>query len=455
MGIEELGKGYRAKSLSVSEVVEGALARIAELEPRVNAFIAVTAERARADARERDRELAGGTDRGPLHGVPIAVKDLFDVRGVVTTAGSSFLRDSVANADSEVWRRLREAGAVMLGKTNLHEWAFGVTNDNPHYGPARNPWDLARVPGGSSGGSAIAVATGSCPIALGTDTGGSIRIPASLCGVVGLKPTRGRVSLRGVIPLSWTLDHAGPLARSVRDAARVLSCIAGYDDEDPGSVDRPVDDYLIAIEDGVRGMRIAVPTDPFFTDVDPEVRRAVEESARLLEREGARLVPLSLPWVAEIGPFQAILIGSDAAAFHHDRLAESADGFGADVRERLQRGAARTGTDVALARRARTRMRREAARLFGEHDVLLLPATPIAAPELAGSDALAAAARLTTFTAPFNFTALPAIALPCGNTAGGLPIGLQLVSGPWREAELLRCARAFERATGGAKLARL
>ena len=453
--IEELADAIRARRVSPSELAESSLARIAALDGRLGAFITVADSSARAEARERERELDGGHDRGPLHGIPVALKDLYDTAGVRTTAGSRILRDNVPANDAEPVRRLREAGVVVLGKTSLHEWAYGVTNDNPHFGPARNPYDLERIPGGSSGGSAVALATGMCAASLGTDTGGSIRIPASLCGIVGLKPNSGRVSVRGVIPLSWTLDHAGPMTRTVRDAAIVLDVIAGYDADDPGSVDRPAVDGLARIEDGVRGITLGLPREHFFARADAEVAKLVRAAARVLESVGARLVEVGMPWIDEIAEAQATVLGADAASYHHERLETRADDFGADVRRRLDRGRTRTGPEVAAARRARARLRREMELLLRDVDALLVPATPISAPLRVGQDAVEAAARLTAFTAPFNLTGVPAISVPCGFTKQGLPVGLQLASASWTEQKLLRIARAYERETAWPRLATL
>ncbi len=418
----------------------------------------MTADEALASARAADRAIAAG-EGGPLAGVPLAIKDLFDTAGVRTTAGSRIFAERVPTEDAEVVARLRSAGAVLVGKTNLHEWAFGVTNQNPHFGPARNPWDATRIPGGSSGGSAAALAVGDAYGALGSDTGGSIRIPASLCGVVGLKPTYGRVSLRGAIPLSWTLDHAGPLARTVRDVARLYLAIAGYDRRDATSADVALEDPLPRVEDGVRGMRLGVPRTHFFERADAEVARLVRAAIGTLEREGARIVDVGFPPSELLLETQRTIISSDAAAYHETHVRERSSEIGADVLARLRQADTLSAGQVALARHRRDELRREIVALFDSCDALLTPATAIAAPRAEGADAtemraegagsatdaVAQAARLTATTSPFNLTGLPAISVPCGFTDLGLPVGLQIASAPWREATVLRVARAYER----------
>jgi len=443
--IEAAGRSIRLGETSSAELTDACLDRIAERDPDLGAFITITADEARAAAAAADRELASGHDRGALHGIPVALKDLFDQAGVPTTAGSRLYKDDHASRDAAVTTRLRSAGAVFVGKTNLHEWAFGVTTDNPHFGPARNPFAPERIPGGSSGGSAVALATGMCFASVGSDTGGSIRIPASLCGIVGLKPTRGRVSLRGAVPLSWTLDHAGPMARTVRDAAITLAAIAGFDPEDPGSVDEPVEDYLAGIEGGVSGLRIGLAGSYFFDQADPLVAASVRAAVALLGAAGASVTAVTLPRTDELRLTQRTILGSDAAAFHRERLAKHRDGFGADVAARIDAGLTVTGSDYAAARRTRDLLIRAFDGLFDTVDLLALPATPTVAPLREGADAVAAAARLTGLTSPFNLTGLPAISIPCGHDTDGLPIGLQLVSRRWGEALLLRAANAYER----------
>jgi len=412
--------------------------RIGRLNPRLNAFITVLPPgQAQLPARPGS----------PLRGLPLAVKDLYETAGTRTTAGSRFFAEYVPQEDAAAVRRLRNAGAAILGKTNTHEIALGVTNLNPHFGNCLNPWDTQRITGGSSGGSAAAVAAGMVPAALGTDTGGSIRIPASLCGVTGLKPTRGRISLRGVLPLSWNLDHAGPLTRCTRDAALLLQVLAGYDALDPFSLNARVDDYLETIDQGVKDWRIALAVGDYIEDADAGVLAALQEAARVFRGLGAEVVETEVEWLRESALANGLMTQADAAAFHRERLAQRPDWFGADVRLRLEQGAAYSSGEYALARRTQTLSRRKAEALFEDFDALLLPTTPIPAPRIEGADALEQARRLTRFTAPFNLTGLPAISVPCGFSSEGLPLGLQIVGRAWGEVLLLRAAQAFENAT--------
>jgi aspartyl-tRNA(Asn)/glutamyl-tRNA(Gln) amidotransferase subunit A len=436
-----------SRRASSVDLVHACLDRIARHDRDLGTFITLTSDSALDEAKRADADLANGVDRGPLHGIPIALKDLYDTAGVRTTAGSRIFADRVPDRDSAVVERLRSAGAVFLGKLNLHEWALGVTNQNPHFGPTCNPWDTSRIPGGSSGGSAVAVASGFCFMSPGSDTGGSIRIPASLCGIAGLKPTHGRVSLRGAIALSWTLDHAGPLARTVGDLALALNAIAGHDPLDPSSSDVPTDDYTSGIEDGVKDVRVVVPTNYFFDDVDPEIGAAVREAARVLSSLGASVTEVALPRAELLVPTQRAILLTDAAAVHREHLRDRAADIGVDVLTRLRTGQTFTGMDYAQARRDRDELRREWFALLRDHDVILSPTTSIAAPPREGQDPVEVAKLLTANTAPFNLTGLPAISVPCGFTQAGLPIGLQLAAGPWREALLLRVASAYEHAT--------
>lgn len=433
--------------LSPLELAQSHLERIRRLNPDLNCYISITEKEALASARQAESEISKGTIRGSLHGIPIALKDLYETAGVRTTHGSTFYADYIPQSDGVAVQKLRASGAVLLGKTNMHEIALGVTNVNPHFGACHNPWKLDRITGGSSGGSASALAAGLCMASLGSDTGGSIRIPSSLCGIVGLKPTYGRVSLRGVIPLSWNLDHAGPMARCVRDVAIVLTAISGYDPDDPTSIDVPTSDYLAQLDEGVKGWRIALANDEFFSRVDEQVAAAMDTVVEVFRELGAQVYPVEFPEGYEAAAANGGIVTSDAAAFHRERLQSHPEGFGADVLQRLQGGAARTSSEYILMRREQSRLRRAYERFFDQYDILLTPTTPVAAPPIEGPDAVEQARLLTRFTAPFNLTGLPALSMPCGFNSEGLPIGLQVVGRPWAEPAVLRAGQAYEQAT--------
>jgi len=434
--IQQVRDSFLEGQASPAEVLQACQQRIRELDPNLHAFITVL----EPEPRPFDPAL-------PLSGIPIALKDLFDMAAVPTTAGAEFWRDNIPLEDATVVNKLKQAGAVIIGKTNMHEIALGITNVNPHYGACRNPWDLQRISGGSSGGSAVAVATGMCLAALGSDTGGSIRIPAALCGVVGLKPTFGRISLRGVIPLSWNLDHAGPITKTVRDAASLLQVLAGYDPLDPACRDRVVDNYLSKIEMGVTGWRIGIANGDFFKTVNHQVLAAVQQAGRVFADLGASLQEVHLPWLEQAAQANSFITQADGAAFHRERLQADPQAFGEDVLRRLRAGQAVTSSDCADARRTQVETKRRFKTFFESYDLLLLPTTPDTAPLIIGPDAVEQARRLTRFCAPFNLTGLPALSLPCGFSKSGLPIGLQIVGPEWAEAEVLRAGQAFENAT--------
>lgn len=442
----EIAARVRSRELTARQVVEAFLERIERLQKRLNAFTQILSDLALEQARGIDEAVRAGRSPGPLAGVPVAVKDIIDVAGTATTAGShvSFHRQAVH--DAPVAARLRASGAVLIGKTNLHEFAYGVTNINPHYGPVRNPWDLRRIPGGSSGGSAAAVAAGLCAGAIGTDTGGSIRIPASLCGVAGIKPTYGLVPTGGIVPLSWSLDHAGPFARSVRDLALLLGVMAGRD-------------YLSAVEGGrpdLAGVRVGVPRTFFWERVDPEVLQLTERAVDGMRQLGAHVVEVELPYAAHAGSAAAVVMSVEATAFHERHLRTHVGDYGADLQVRLLRGFFLQGTDYLTAMRARSFLRQVFTSAFERCDVLAAPATQVAAaaidedPDSSAGTSLAMSVQLTRFTNPFNVTGLPALSLPCGFTARGLPVGLQLVGRPYDEGHVLRVGAAYEAAAGWA-----
>jgi aspartyl-tRNA(Asn)/glutamyl-tRNA(Gln) amidotransferase subunit A len=441
--ISEAAPLLASRQISPVELTLSCLARVGQLNPQLNCFITITADAALDQARQAEQEIVHGRYRGPLHGIPIAHKDLYETKGLRTTAGTVILADHVPPADGAVVEKLNEAGTILLGKLSMHEWALGTTNMNVHFGACRNPWNLACIPGGSSGGSGAALAADLCLGATGSDTGGSIRIPAALCGVVGLKPTYGRVSLRGVIPLSWTLDHAGPMARSVRDVALLLQAMAGYDADDPYSTNVPTDDYTAEIGAGVRGWRVAWACGEPYDQAEEAVLAAVREAAVVFERLGARVSPVAdVP--RDLG---GSIVLSEAAVYHREHMQTQAADIDPVVLERMRRGEAMSKVDYALALQARAVLRRQFERLFESYDILLLPTVPMTAPRREGIDQIAVTDQLVRFTVPFNKTGLPALSVPCGFSAQGLPIGLQIVGAPWAEAKVLRAGYAYEQAT--------
>jgi len=434
----------RDQKISARDVAEACFHQIERLNPTLNAFITVIDIEEAINAQS---PAHNSSSANALRGIPIAIKDLFETAGVRTTVGSKFFADHIPEQDAFVVEKLKQAGAIVMGKTNTHEIALGITGNNPHYGTTRNPWDITRIPGGSSSGSAIAVATGMALGALGTDTGGSIRIPASLCGVVGFKPTFGRVSLRGVFPLSWNLDHVGPLAKCVKDAALLLQAIAVYDAADPASVKMLTGDYLGHLMDDIKGRKIALGIGEFIETSDPEVVKAIHEAAKVFDSFGCKVQEENVDWLREAALANKLMTQSDGAAVHRDRLKEHPEMFGEDIRRRLEEGAKTSSTEYILARRTQAEVRKRFELFFESYDFLLTPTTPITAPTIEGHDAVEQAGRLTRFTAPFNLAGLPALSLPCGFSKEGLPIGLQIIARAWGDFKVLNAGHAFEQAT--------
>lgn len=452
--IENLSARIRRGEISPVELTRDYLDRIERLNPKLNAYITVLADSALCEARHAEQEIFRGDYRGPLHGIPIGLKDILDTAGVRTTAASALFKDRIPAEDAEVVRRLRAAGAVILGKQNLHEFAYGGSSLISFYGEVRNPWDTARVAGGSSGGSAASVAAGMGLAAVGTDTAGSVRLPASYCGVVGLKPTYGRVSGRGVVPLSWSFDHVGPITNSVYDAALMLQVLGGYDAGDRASVDVPVPDYARELNarksgESLRGLRVGLPRAFFFEELDSEVAAAVERAIRVFRELGAEIhddVRLEVPT-------DRTLSSTESWAYHEPFVARSPELYQPATLARIKSGERITVDAVARAKKELSASREAIGKTFAELDVLLTPTVPISPPRIADllknpDNLRPTELMMLRNTRPFNVWGIPTISVPCGFTKDGMPIGLQLAAAHWREDVVLRAADAYERAAG-------
>jgi aspartyl-tRNA(Asn)/glutamyl-tRNA(Gln) amidotransferase subunit A len=446
--IREVGERLKRREISAVELATAILDRAEKLDGTLNAFITITRETALAQARSADQALAAGHYLGPLHGIPISLKDLYQTSGITTTGGSKILADWVPEADSTVARRLRQAGAVLIGKNNLHEFAYGATNENPHYGPARNPWNVERITGGSSGGSSAAVAAGIGYASMGSDTGGSIRLPAALCGVVGVKPTYGLVSRAGVLPLSWSLDHCGPLTRTVEDTALILNAIVGHDASDPASASRVTPDLCTALDRRMNGLRIGLLTEYMGDNVVPEIKDGVRAALTALQGQGASVEEVSVPEVGHRNGVVAAILYSEASTVHERWLRTRGAEYGADVLERLRHGQRLAATQYLRGQQARRALMERFRTVFTGIDVLATPTVPILAPTLPESRGWAARSQLLGFTQLFNVLGLPAVSVPCGFSRNGLPMGLQLVGRPFEEETILRVAHTYEQQAG-------
>jgi aspartyl-tRNA(Asn)/glutamyl-tRNA(Gln) amidotransferase subunit A len=452
--IAQLARSMRAGEVSSAALVGAALARIEELNQRLNLFITVLAEPARRRAAELDSELARGRDRGPLHGIPVAVKDLVHMRAVRTTAGSAVFANFIAGEDAEIVTRLESAGAVILGKTGLHELAYGITSNNPHFGAVRNPCDPERIPGGSSGGSGGAVAAGIVPMAIGTDTGGSIRIPASFCGCVGLKPTYGRVSKRGVLPLGFTLDHIGPLAASVDDAAMTLEVLAGQDPLDPTTSRRPAEPYRPGSARHLKGVRVGRPTNFYFEHLAPEVDASVSRALETARALGAEIVGVRVPPIEEINAVARVILLAEASAALAPHLPKR-ELFGPDVLALFDQGRLVPATDYVQAQRLRRRYLAEFRAVWESVDCLFTASTPTTAPRIGQTTVQIGDARedvrlaTTRLARAINLLGVPALSIPCGRDSACLPVGLQIIAPPFAERNLLRIGAAVESAFAG------
>ncbi len=448
LSLFEASELVRLRKVSPVELTRACLARVDRLNPTLNAFITVTADQALSEAKAAETEIASGRRRGPLHGIPIGLKDLFDTAGVRTTAASAVFANRVPPEDALVVGRLKDAGAVIVGKLNMHEFAYGDTSAQSHYGPVRNPWSREHVAGGSSGGSAAAVVAGLCYGALGSDTGGSIRQPAAYCGIVGLKPTYGLVSTRGVVPLSWSLDHVGPMCRTVRDAALLLQPIAGYDPLDVTTIDAVVPDYMQALRQQVATLRLGVPRAVFYEGLDPEIEHAVTDALQVLRGLTASTRDVELP------PYKTLpVVGAEAYAFHAPYFTKAPELYQPMTRQRLQLGSTVTAAAYIEGRRELDRLRRAVSAVFSSVDLLVTPTTaihPILIQDAVNNPPVPPAGGVALSlrnTQPFDIYGLPSISIPCGFSRSGLPIGLS-ISGPHRgEPAVLALAQAYEQAT--------
>ena len=448
-----LSRLVQSKEVSPVDIIDAHLARIEATEPMLNSFITLLPEEARAAARRAEQEIQSGNYKGPLHGIPVALKDLFNTGGVRTTSGSRIFDNFIPERDCTVAARFHQAGAILLGKLNMHQFAYGPTGENPDYGHMHNPWDLDLITGGSSGGSGSATAAGQCTITTGSDTGGSIRIPAALCGIVGLKPTYGLVSRYGLTPLSWSLDHPGPMVRTVEDAALSMNAIAGYDPKDVASARVDIPDYTTALTGDVRGLRIGVVKEYFEAPLDPEVDRSVRDAIGVLESLGAVVTEVSFPMFNDSQAISGAILMSEAAAYHRDLLASDGEKLYPPVRVRLEAGLFVSAADYLRAQQARSLFDRQARELLERVDLLAGPTEPVTAPLLlaervqAGEREVGTTGALTQYTRPYNLTGFPAISVPCGFSEAGLPMALQLAGRPFDELTVLRAAHAYEQAT--------
>jgi aspartyl-tRNA(Asn)/glutamyl-tRNA(Gln) amidotransferase subunit A len=449
LSITEAASGLRRRAISPVELVQACLNRIESIDDKLHSFITVTAELALEQAKTAEQKINRGTNRGPLHGIPIALKDLYATKGIRTTCHSAVLQDWVPDQDATTVTKLREAGTILLGKLGMHEFAFGGPSIDAPFPAVRNPWNTAHIPGGSSSGSGAALAAGLCYGSLGSDTGGSIRAPSSHCGIVGIKPTYGRVSRCGVVPLSWSLDHAGPMARSVEDCALLLQVIAGYDASDPASVNVSVPDFSSQLRNGIKGLRIGVPRANWFTEnrgTEPETESVFHDALKTLEDLGGLIVELDgQPFSIARKANQTLLV-AEAYAYHERRLQETPEKFGTSVRRRILEGAFLSAADYITAQRVRTVLNQQIHANFLRVDIFATPTVPRPPEAFESMDPNEQNLR-PSFTNPFNLTGLPAISVPCGFTRSELPVGLQIVAQPFQEATAFRVAYTYEQAT--------
>ncbi len=451
LSIAQLADQIKKRTVSPVEITQAYLDRIQTVDAKLNSYISVTAEQALQEAKLAEAQISHNAYLGPLHGVPLAHKDIIATKGTKTTCASKVLRDHVPDYDATVIERLRAAGSVLLGKLNMNE--FATITPSPFFGRVNNPWNLAYNPGGSSSGSGAAVATGLCAGALGTDTGGSIRIPAAFCGIVGLKATHGRISLYGVTPLAWSLDHIGPMTKTVTDAALMLQALAGYDPHDLVSSDTPVPNYTAKLNSEIKGLRLGIPTRFFPQYTDPEVQDAFTLAVKVLESLGATIEEVTLPDLEDAWSIAQVLINGEANVWHEPYLQTQAEDYAPQVRKFLERGTSTLATDYVRAQRTKAQLRLDMLAVFADLDALLTPGELIPPPPHEARSALihgeevSLMAALISATCPFNLTGQPALTVPCGFTASGLPLALQIVGKPFDEVTVLQIGQAYEKHT--------
>ena len=451
--ISEIAPLIQSREVSPVELTEAALAEAERRQPTLNSFIAILGDEALAQAEAAEESLARGEYLGPLHGIPIGIKDNIATGGITTTVGTKVLKDHVPDEDAEVVRRCKAAGAIIIGKENLEEFAAGATSNNPHYGAVHNPWGLDHVPGGSSGGGGANVAAGVTFASLGTDLGGSVRLPGAFCGVVGLKQTFGRVSQRGLLVTSFNGDHIGPMTRSVQDSALMLQVIAGYDPLDPSTAPVPLDDYALALERGIQGLTMGIPGNHYFDLLDPEVEAAVRRAIAALEELGVASREVSLPSMEYAGALRFAAM-ADSVVTHEPYIASGREDYGPDTLYRTLAGQFVLGRDYSKAMKVQRIIKEEHARVLQDVDFLVTPTTPMPAPRIDADTIVVNGERqkvrgpgsghISRNTSPMNATGFPAITVPCGFSEGGLPIGLQFIGSPWDEGGLFRIAHAYE-----------
>ena len=449
----QLSRLIQKKELSPVEVVEAHLARIDALEPTLNSFITLLPDQALAAARQAEQDIQAGQYRGPLHGIPLGLKDMIYVKGVRNTSGFKALDNFISGFDATIFAKLKQAGTILLGKLNMHQLAYGITGENPDYGHMHNPWNPELIAGGSSGGSASAVASGQCTLTMAGDTGGSIRIPSALCGLAGIKPTYGRVSRYGIPALSWSQDHPGPMARTVEDCALLLNAAAGYDPKDPVSVNVPVPDYTRALMGDIRGLRVGVPKEYFEVPIDPQVEQATRKAIDMLGELGATVTEVSWPMYHQAMAIATTIQIVEATTYHRDLVRTRGSELYPPVRLLLEAGFFISGPEYLQAQRARTLFDRQTRDLFDTVDILAGPMQPITAHRIGanevqvGDTVMGSRAALTQYTRPFNLNGFPAMSIPCGFSEDGLPTGLQLAGRPFDEETVLKAAHAYEQAT--------